>query len=86
MLYDRGENGRGEGERNIQGIFHPYEKSHSTVKDAAITAERLGVKNLLLYHTEDKNIADRKSLYLAEGRKYFNGNIFVPDDLETIEL
>ena len=67
-------------------IFHPYEKSHSTVKDAAITAERLGVKNLLLYHTEDKNIADRKSLYLAEGRKYFNGNIFVPNDLETIEL
>ena len=44
------------------------------------------MKNLLLYHTEDKNIADRKSLYLAEGRKYFNGNIFVPDDLETIEL
>lgn len=67
-------------------IFHPYEKSHSTVKDAAITAERLGVKNLLLYHTEDKNIADRKSLYLAEGHEYFNGNIFVPDDLETIEL
>ena len=32
------------------------------------------------------NIADRKSLYLAEGRKYFNGNIFVPNDLETIEL
>ena len=35
-------------------IFKPYEKHHSTVKDACELAERLGVKNLLLYHTEDK--------------------------------
>ena len=33
--------------------FKPYEKHHSTVKDACELAERLGVKNLLLYHTED---------------------------------
>ena len=48
-------------------LFHPYEKHHSTVKDAAELAESLGVKNLLLYHTEDKNIARRKELYTAEG-------------------
>lgn len=42
-------------------IFHPYEKHHSTVKDAAELAESLGVKNLLLYHTEDRNIARRRS-------------------------
>ena len=34
-------------------IFHPYEKHHSTVKDACELAEKLHVKNLLLYHTED---------------------------------
>ena len=28
-------------------IFDPYEKHHSTVKDACELAERLGVKNLL---------------------------------------
>ena len=67
-------------------IFHPYEKHHSTVKDAAELAESLGVKNLLLYHTEDKNIARRKELYTAEGRQYFHGNLFVPEDLEVIEL
>ena len=66
--------------------FHPYEKHHSTVKDASELAEKLGVRNLLLYHTEDKNILSRKELYTAEGRKYFCGNIYVPEDLETIEL
>jgi len=67
-------------------IFEPYEKHHSTVKDACEMAERLGVKNLLLYHTEDKNLANRKALYGEEGSKYYHGNLWIPDDLETIEL
>lgn len=67
-------------------LFKPYEKHHSTVKDACELAEKLKVKNLLLYHTEDKNIENRRELYLEEGRKYYDGNLFVPDDLETIEI
>ncbi|MCC8046463.1 MAG: MBL fold metallo-hydrolase [Clostridiales bacterium] len=67
-------------------IFSPYEKHHSTVKDACERAERLGVQNLLLYHTEDKNIRNRKTLYMEEGKNYFSGNLYVPDDLETIEI
>lgn len=67
-------------------LFHPYEKHHSTVKDACEQAERLNVQNLLLYHTEDKNIARRKELYMAEGKQYFSGNLFVPDDLETLVI
>lgn len=67
-------------------IFHPYEKHHSTVKDACELAEELHVKNLLLYHTEDKNISQRKELYYNEGMKYFNGNLLIPDDLESVEL
>lgn len=66
--------------------FHPYEKHHSTAKDASELAEQLHVKNLILYHTEDKNIARRKELYTAEGKKYFSGNLFVPEDLEVIEI
>lgn len=67
-------------------IFNPYEKNHSTVKDACQLAAKLDVKNLVLYHTEDKNLANRKQLYTTEGRQYYTGNLFVPEDLETIEL
>ncbi len=67
-------------------VFKPYERHHSTVKDACELAEKLGVHNLIIYHTEDSCIRHRKRLYTEEGRKYFSGNIFVPDDLEKIRL
>lgn len=67
-------------------LFNPYEKKHSTVKDACQKAQENNIKNLILYHTEDKNIKNRKELYTAEGRQYFNGNLYIPDDLESIEL
>lgn len=66
--------------------FHPYEKHHSTVKDAAELAERLQVKHLVLYHTEENTLATRKQEYTAEARRYFHGQVIVPDDLEVIEL
>lgn len=66
--------------------FKPYQKHHSTVKDACELAENLGVENLVLYHTEDKNIRNRKELYMAEGRDLFSGRLLVPDDLEKFEL
>ncbi|KIR01258.1 Ribonuclease Z [Lachnospiraceae bacterium TWA4] len=67
-------------------IFKPYDKHHSTVKDACEVATRFNIKNLILYHTEDKNIANRKELYTKEGKKYFTDNLYIPDDLEVIEL
>ncbi len=67
-------------------IFDPYEKHHSTVKDACELAEQLNVRNLLLYHTEDKNLAKRKILYREEGSKYYHGKLFIPDDLESLVL
>lgn len=67
-------------------IFEPYEKQHSTVKDACETAEKLGVRNLILYHTEDQNIQNRKELYKKEGEALFSGNIYIPDDLEVLEI
>ena len=66
--------------------FRPYEKHHSTVLDACRIAQQLHVRNLLLYHTEDENISRRRELYTAEGRRVFSGNLYVPDDLEEIEL
>ena len=67
-------------------IFKPYEKHHSTALEAGTLAEELGVKNLLLYHTEDRNLAIRKGAYRAEALQHFTGRVFVPDDLETIDL
>ena len=66
--------------------FKPYEKCHSTALDAGKLAEKLGVKNLILYHTEEKTLANRKENYTREAAENFKGRIFVPDDLEVIEL
>jgi len=65
-------------------VFKPYEKSHSTVKDACELGEKHGIKNLLLYHTEDTHTSNRKELYLAEGQQYYKGNLLVPDDGEQL--
>lgn len=67
-------------------IFTPYERSHTTVKEACEHAEDLHAANLILYHTEDKNLEHRKELYTAEGQQYYHGNLLVPDDLERILL
>ena len=64
--------------------FKPHEKQHSTVKDVCIMAQKLKVKNLVLMHTEDSHIKERKELYTKEGKEYFSGNLYVPDDGEKI--
>lgn len=66
--------------------FKPYEKHHSTVKEACELAEELRVSSLILYHTEETHGAERKVLYTNEGKRYFHGNLFVPEDLEVFEI
>ena len=66
--------------------FKPYEKNHSTALDAGKLANELGVKNLILYHTEEKTLSTRRDTYTREAAQNFNGRIVVPDDLEVIEL
>lgn len=67
-------------------IFKPYEKHHSTVKDACTLGEELKIPNLILYHTEETHLSERKQLYAKEGKKYYNGNLYIPDDGEQIEI
>ncbi len=67
-------------------IFNPYEKHHSTALDAARTARELGAKRLVLYHTQDNCLPERKERYTAEAQQEFPGSIYVPDDLETLGL
>ena len=44
------------------------------------------MKNLILYHTEDKNLSRRKEWYTREGTRYYSGNLLIPDDLDVIQL
>lgn len=66
--------------------FQPYEKHHSTVKEACELAESLKIPNLVLWHTEDKDLSRRKERYTAEGREFYHGNLLVPDDREILSL
>ena len=49
-------------------------------------AKELNVENLVLYHTEDKKLPERKKLYSEEAKSVYDGQVFVPYDLERIEL
>ena len=67
--------------------YQPYRIHHATVKEASENAERMGVKNLLLWHTEDETTAGcRKKRYGKEAGEYFTGKIYVPEDGEIFEL
>lgn len=66
--------------------FRPHEKHHSTVTDVCRMAEDLNIKNLVLMHTEDSHEMERKKLYVEEGKQYYSGNLFVPDDGERISI
>lgn len=66
--------------------YQPYRIQHSTARDAAALAQRLNVKNLILYHTVDDKLERRQERYLAEGRQVYTGNLYVPDDLESLDL
>ena len=67
--------------------YNPIEKHHhSTVRYVAQLCERLNVKNVILSHTIDNDLKNRKKLFIEDAKKYYSGRIFVPDDLEKIEL
>ena len=68
------------------GIFKPREKNHDTVAFAGLKAEKLGIRNLILWHSHENLGSNRKEEYTKEAKKYYNGNVYVPDDLDIIEL
>ncbi len=71
---------------NEENIFHAYEKHHSTTKSVSEVMNGLGILNLILYHTEDSHGDLRQKLYLEEAKTYFKGNVYVPNDMEIIEI
>lgn len=72
---------------SMRDLFHPEKIRHSTVKETAEQAEKFGVRNLILWHTEDRaTLGRRRELFTEEAARYYSGNVFVPDDLEHIVL
>lgn len=66
--------------------YNPIQKHHhSTVKFVAKLCEELNVKNVIMSHTVDTDLENRKILFIEDAHKYYSGNVFVPDDLEVIE-
>ena len=66
--------------------FKPYEKHHSTARDAARTAQDMKVEHIVLWHTEDTDLDHRRERYTAEAAEWFHGGIFVPRDEDIIPL
>lgn len=66
--------------------YKPREKNHDTVKSASVKAQNIGAKNLVLWHTQENLKKDRKEKYIKEAQENFKGKIYVPNDLEIIEL
>ena len=59
---------------------------HSTVKFDAELCKRLNVKNVVMSHAVDTDLKNRKKLFIEDAHKYFEGNVYVPDDLDVIEI
>ena len=72
--------------RSDEEIYHPARIHHSTMADACETAEACGVRNLVVYHSEDSDMGTRKERFLAEGHRHYHGNLYAPVDLDVIEL
>ena len=56
------------------------------MKEAAINAEKVAAKHLVLYHTVDTTLESRRKLYTAEASGHFHGEVYVPDDLDVIDM
>lgn len=67
--------------------YNPIKRHHhSTVKFVAELCKRNNVKNVILSHTVDTDLKNRKKVFIEDAKKYYSGNVFVPDDLEIIVL
>lgn len=67
-------------------IKKPYIRGHKTAKDVCEIATKLNVKNLILYHMKTEDVLNRKSRYIEENKNFFPGNLYVPNDLDIIDI
>lgn len=63
-----------------------HNKGHTCVAVTAQYATKLNAKKLIIVHCGDDNYEQRREEYTQEAAAHFDGEIFVPYDLETIVL
>ena len=66
--------------------YKAHQKGHCTVKEASVTAQKVNAENLIIVHTVDSDLENRQTLFTNESKNYFNGNVFVPNDLDVIDI
>ena len=67
-------------------IRNCHAAGHCTILETSSIAQSVNAKNLIILHTEDDYLESRKKLFINEAKQVFEGNVFVPDDLEIIEI
>ena len=67
-------------------IWKPYEKHHSTVKDACELAESWGSRTSCSGTRRTAMLPVGNGFNKSEGKRYYSGNIYVPDDESLIAL
>ena len=68
---------------NAAKIWENLQKEHCTPAQSAETAKRANVKQLVLTHFLPKMNPEKA---LAEAAEVFSGKIYVPNDLDVIQL
>ena len=53
--------------------YQPEKIHHCTVKETACIARSMQVRNLVIYHTVDNALNNRKQEYIKEARQYYCG-------------
>ena len=71
---------------NARDLKNNENSFHSSIKDSSIIAQKYHIKNLILSHCNDNDLKNRKDIFKEEASKYYNGNIFVPNDLDVINI
>lgn len=71
---------------DARDISNDLNSSHSTIEYSAKIAQFYHIKNLILSHCNDNNLKNRKEIFKREASKYYNGNVFIPNDLEKIDI
>ena len=59
---------------------------HSDVEDAARTAERVGVKRLVLTHMVPAPLPEQYPEWIDLAKQHFDGEVVIGDDLTTISI
>lgn len=67
-------------------VKEPHKIGHTTAKEVCMLANELDIKNLILYHISNEDIDNRQQKYYQENKPFFKNNLFIPNDLEIIEI